>query len=691
MTAEFFGVTGKLLRIDMTQEKATVVETDAEIYKTHLGGIGLGLYWLFKEGVVSPDVPPFDPKNILQIMVGPFNGIVPGTQSVAVTKSPYNFMCVSYSGGYANAEIKFAGYDGIQVVGKAKDLLWVSIVDDKVEFHDAKDLKGKDPEETEIILKGMVPYTTSPLEYRKERVLTKENLPTGKDASGKPVSMWDWWGVRSNPPYAIGEKRLAKVLSIGPAGEKGVWYANIMTEGSHAHGRYGSGAIMGSKNLKAITIRGTKGHKVKDKTRVLEIIKTILANQKLQIVWRTYGTGYLPARATNYESAYGIRNWQYIAWHDPRSVKPLTGSFLETGFWVRKDSCCSIGCQNCFVTSRVTNKDPELDGTLNDIPDWEAQGDIGGLLDFTMPDDLFPGKDPSNAKLSDILTDYECASRFIYTVSLYDRNGMDYIEGGNHISLLMELRQRNLITKEDLKLPPEVGDLIWGNHKAVAWILKQMVTSDDPLFQALRKGTYETAKYFAEKKNNPNIMYYSQTIKRYGQPAHDPRSGRCKKVDEYIQTERPGAHTEGYDAVVPFRAMYGSLVGCLFAAATIGGAKEIAALLTALTGWEYTEADVNNAGERIYCLERTFNIVTQGLTNPAEQWDNLWPRRWLEPIPSGPLAGQASQVTEAKMKELLAKFYANRGLDEKGFPKAETMAKWGIQYADEWLKKYRGS
>jgi len=685
--SEFFGVTGKILRLDMSREKAEVLEPGLDVYKKHVGGIGLAMYYLYKEDVVSSKVKPFDPENLMHIMLGPLNGVVPGTQSVAVTKAPHNFMAVSYSGGHAMGELKFAGWDGVQVYGKAKDLLWVSIVDDKVQFNDAKDLKGKLTDETEILLKGRV---KSPLEYREKRVLTKENLPVGKDASGKSVSMWDFWGVRPSPKYAIGEKMLSRTWTIGPAGEKGVWHANIMTEGSHAHGRYGTGAILGSKNLKAITIRGTKGHRLFDKTKTFDLIKGVLTEQKKQVRWRTYGTATVPASATNYEDAYPIRNFQYLAWQDPRAVSGLTGAFLDDVSWVKHQSCCVVGCQICFKTSRITHTDPEMDKTITDMVDWEAQGNVGGLMDFVVADDVFPGKTPADPYLGDHWNKAEAAHRLLYVTNLFDELGMDYIEGGVQISLLMELRQRGLITKEDLLLPTEVGDLIWGNHKAAAWVLKQIATSDADVYKEIRKGTYETAKYFASKKGKPEILQYAQTGKRYGQPAHDPRSGRCKKPDEYMQTERPCAHTEGYGEVVPSRAALGSLVGCSFAFAPLGGGAGLAKLVEAATGWKFTEDDFKALGERVFNLERTFNIVTQEITDPASQWDDLWPRRWTEPLPTGWARGTTT-VTVDVVRTGLAKFYKDRGWDAKGFPTAETMKKYGIEYADEYLKKYRGS
>lgn len=686
---EYFGTTGKLLRIDMTAERTSVVDVPEDVLKLHVGGNALALYYLFKEGVVAKEVTPFDAKNVLYIMVGPLGGVGPGTQSVAVTKAPHNFFCSSYSGGLTMGELKFAGYDGVAIVGKAKDWLWVSIVDDKVGFNDAKPVLGKGAAETELWLKQRV-QAMSPLEYRVRRVLSKENTPTGTDAKGNKVSMWDWWGVRANPPYAIGEKKLMKDWVIGPAGENLSWYAAIMTEGTHAHGRYGSGAIMGSKNLKAITVRGTKGHRLANKAKAIELIRNVHGEMKKAVTYRTYGTARVPAAANNVEDAYPIRNYKYCAWHDPRAVGTMTGGFLDDMSWVKHTSCCTVGCLNCFKSSRVTHSDPTVDGTLEDMVDWEAQGNVGGLLDCVITADQFPGKTPADPYLGTILDKMEAANRLLYMTYLYDDNGLCYIEGGCHVGLLMELRELGLITKEDLGLPADVGDLTWGNYKAVAWVIKQMCTRKDAPWDAIKKGTYETAKYFADKKGKPEIMKYQITIKRFGQPAHDPRSGRCKGPADYSMTERPGAHTEGTGVGVPTAMGRGCLVACSFSAVSMGGNAGFAAQIEAYTGWTFKEADYLTLGARAYTQARAFNLITQGIKDPFTEWDNLWPRRWLDPLPTGWARG-TTKVTEAGIKDLMTKFLADRGCDAKGYPTAATLAKYGITYVDDYLKALRGT
>src|SRR5512134_3336188 len=117
--ADLLGMSGKIARVDLTTGTVSVVEPPEEIYKKFLGGSALGVYYLFKEGIVDPKVQPLSPENMFQIMIGPITGVGPNNRSCTVTKSAYNFISVATSGGQASAELKFAGWDGIQVVGKA--------------------------------------------------------------------------------------------------------------------------------------------------------------------------------------------------------------------------------------------------------------------------------------------------------------------------------------------------------------------------------------------------------------------------------------------------------------------------------------------------------------------------------------------------------------------------------------------
>ena len=152
--ADLFGMTGKIARVDLTSGTVTVIEPPEEIYRKFLGGSALGVYYLFKEGIVSPDVDPLGPENMLQFMIGPITGAGANARSVTVTKSAYNFISIATSGGQAAAELKFAGWDGIQIVGKASKPVYLAVIDDVIEIRDASHVWGKGAEEAELILKA---------------------------------------------------------------------------------------------------------------------------------------------------------------------------------------------------------------------------------------------------------------------------------------------------------------------------------------------------------------------------------------------------------------------------------------------------------------------------------------------------------------------------------------------------------
>jgi aldehyde:ferredoxin oxidoreductase len=198
--AELKGVTGKIARVDLTKKTVTVVETPEEIYKKFLGGSALGVYYLFKEGVVEPSVHPFSPENMIQFMIGPMNGAGPNARSTIVTKSAYNFITITTSGGRAAAELKFAGWDGIQVVGKSDKPVYIAVIDDNIEIRDASKIWGMDTQQAEVeLLKSVL----SPLEYR-ETIL--------RDADLTP----EWAALRPAGRKGIGAKRLAAAWVIGP-------------------------------------------------------------------------------------------------------------------------------------------------------------------------------------------------------------------------------------------------------------------------------------------------------------------------------------------------------------------------------------------------------------------------------------------------------------------------------------------
>ena len=172
--ADLYGMTGKIARVDLTSGSIEVIEPGEDVYRKYLGGSALGAYFLMKEGIADPSIDPLGPDNLFQIMIGPVTGAAPNPRSVAVTKSPYNFFCASTCGGHTGAELKYAGWDGIQVVGKAASPVYIAVLDDNIEIRDASHVWGMGVEESEMVLKSEV---TAELETREAMIRDADLRP----------------------------------------------------------------------------------------------------------------------------------------------------------------------------------------------------------------------------------------------------------------------------------------------------------------------------------------------------------------------------------------------------------------------------------------------------------------------------------------------------------------------------------
>jgi aldehyde:ferredoxin oxidoreductase len=674
----YTGLTGRIARVDLSQGKVQTIEPGEEIYKTYLGGWSLGMYYMFEQKIFDPDVKPFSPENMFQLMVGPVTGMSPNARTAIVTKSPYNFACVTFCGGQGGANLKFAGWDGIQITGKAQKPVYLAVIDDEIEIRDADEFWGLGAEDAEMAMRKQV---LAPLEQSKRNRLTKHDLT-------------DKWAEKRPPTeQMVGAKRLASAWVIGPGGEQQVWYANVITEGARAHGRYGSGAILGSKNVKGIVVRGTKGQRFADKQKFVRLMGNIQQREKKSHFWRKYGTAGISVKEDNIIGGFPIRNWQWESWSDPNTVKALSGPFVEQASWVRKQSC--PGCLlHCLYTARVSSRDKLMQGTVTDMPDWEAMGMVGGNLGYLeeegdTPDDAYRGSHADQA---------ENAAQTQYTTSLFDDYGLDFIEGGAMLAMLMELRQRDIIQPEDL----DGIDLSWGDVHAVDQIM-QKVVAQKGIGRILAQGTWETARHLSRKKNDESIMYYSMTGHRYAQPAHGTRSNKDRNALEYVTAVRPCEHTGGGSAAfmsdpIDFEAAIegqnttaaiNSMVYCLFAGGFWGDEGNVE-LLKAVTGWSgFSKNDFLQVGERAYALTRLFNLYTQSIQDPRREWDclQMFPNRWFEePLPTGPYKGRSAFAGDpgALFDKALPLYWEKRGWSrDKGIPSPEKLRELGISNVAE--------
>jgi aldehyde:ferredoxin oxidoreductase len=439
----------------------------------------------------------------------------------------------------------------------------------------------------------------------------------------------------------------AKVACIGPAGEKQVLFAAIMNEMHRAAGRSGVGAVMGSKNLKAIAVAGTGAIKVADpkgfEAAVQKARKKVAANPVGGAGLKAYGTEVL-VNILNQIGSLPTRNYQDGYFPEANKVG---GETLSATLLVRAKGCfsCVISC------GRVTKtKDPKYAGE-GEGPEYEAGWSMG----------------PSCG-----IDNLEAITKANF---LCNELGMDSITMGATVACAMDLFEAGLISKEDC----EGLDLHFGNADTMVKLTRQTGLREG-LGNKLALGSYRFASLYGHPE-------YSMTVKKQEIPAYDPRGIQGIGL-EYATCNRGGCHVKGYTIAVEVlgnkanldprvttaKAFWVKLFqdltaavdasgGCIFGTFGMDG-DDYAAMLSALTGVSYTVESYMEAGERIWNLERLFNLRA-GFTKK----DDALPARLTEtPIKTGPAKGMLSKVPE-----MLPEYYQLRGWDENGVPTEKTL------------------
>ena len=592
------GWIGKVLRVNLSKNTWAVEDLDPDLAREFLGGRGLGTKILFDE--VDPKVDPLGPKNKLIMITGPLTGtFAPAAgRYMVVTKSPLTGgIASSNSGGHFGAELKFAGYDAIIFEGKAEKPVYLWIYNEKVEIRPADQLWGKTTHETEDLI----------------------HQETDPDA---------------------------KIAGIGPAGEKLVRFAGIVNEKARAAGRSGVGAVMGSKNLKAVAVRGTRGIKVarpeEFRRAALMALEKIKSSPTTAVGLPTYGTASL----VNVINAHGIfptRNFQTGVF--PTADK-TGGETIRATIEIRNKACfaCPIACGPATEI-----KNPKFKGS-GEGPEYETTWSMGACCGIDNLDAITKAH-------------YIC-----------NELGMDPISFGVTLACAMEMYERGYLSFK------ETGAVLnFGNEDA----LVEMATKTgrrEGFGDILAEGSMR----MAEKYGHPEL---SMAVKGQEFPAYDGRGAQGMGL-QYATSNRGACHVRGYmispeilgtpQKLDPFStkekagwtigfqnstAMLDSCGICLFNTFAIG-ADEIHALLVPATGIEYTKESMLKAGERIWNLERLFNLKA-GLSSK----DDTLPKRLLEePLPEGPAKGQV-----VRLSEMLPEYYQLRGWDENGVPAKEKM------------------
>lgn len=614
------GYAGKYLDVDLGREKIRDITIPDRILEQYFGGRGLAAKILWDRlGGKWEKVDPLGPENIFLALTGPMTGIYPGGRVCCSGKSPLSNGVIGSTASTEFAhELKTAGYDGIIVNGRANHPVYIMITDEGGEIRKADHLWGKMGEET---IKTLNKEVTVELTRRKPS-----------------VGLWKEPGI----------------IYIGPAGEKMVRNAAVMTKLAHAAGYGGYGAVMGSKNLKALVAKGRNQLPEVDAPETVKLLwRRVHQHLIEQDSFRRQGTGFGGWYFGATMSSEPVKNWQE-EWHDERS---FSGPMFETQFWVKKywaDFNCTTSCMkvSCIKSGRWK-------GDITDNPDYELQAYCGANLGIFDPAD--------NIHLS----------------ALIDNLGHSGIGGANTMGFAAELYQRGILTEEDLGFKLE-----WGDAEAFDR-LARLIADRQGVGDILAEGTYRAAKKIGELKG-VDCLQYTVHVKGVEIGAHGTRSDDDFIAQDisYAVNVQGGDHTnaasDGYQELSG-SVFSDSAVFCMFCRAPQSIIFDYA---KAVTGFPI---DIENwrriNGPRIVTLQRALLL----LGGPDITWEPLKdddnPPRFYEPLPTGPFKGKTTDHKLVKRKRLA--YFETLGWDKQGIPKTETLERLDLGSLESCMKRLR--
>ena len=619
------GYHGKIIRVDLTAGNITIEEPEDAIYRRYMGGGGLASYFMLRE--MKPGVDPLGPDNMLIFMTSVIgSGMLSGTNRYsAVAKSPLtDGYGEAEAGGYWGPELKAAGYDGIIITGKSPKPVYLWVSNDTLELRDASQYWGK--------------------------------------LSGE---------VQDGIKEELGDKRI-RVLQTGVAGENLVKYASIVNELKHFHGRCGLGAVMGSKNLKAIACLGTAGR--------MKPVDAELSKQVFGWFRQTYDKTKDPMHL--YGSARGVKalddggilpTENFRHGHFEHAAE-ITGQKMADTILTKRGTCysCSIACKR-EVKVEELGVEPRFGG-----PEYETISANGSLLRIY---DL-----KQIAKANQMLAEYV----------------MDTISAGMAVAWAMECYEQGILSKEEC----DGLDLTWGNHEAAQELVRKIAYREG-IGDLLAEGTARAAAKIGKGSEK-----FVLTVKKQELPMHEPR-GKKSLAIAYATSPTGADHmeaphdpfytafhansvmmpelgiTEGAEptelsarkAKLFYQtqrvwSMYNTVGMCDFTAAPINAITmtKLVEHMRAMTGWDVSLYELIRAGERADNMARIFN-VREGFT-PA---DDTLPQRLFEKI-DGPLNGE--RVDPQQLEEALAAYYQLAGWDPAtGMPTPARMMDLDIEWA----------
>lgn len=620
-----YGYHGKILRVNLSIKEVKVEEVPDNIFRMYLGGRGLGVYILCRE--LKPKINSLSLENKLIFAVSVITGApIPGVNRVSVvSKSPLtNTYGEAEAGGFFAPELKFSGFEAIVIEGKAENPVYLWVKNGNAEIRDADHIWGK---------------------------TVKETIETIKKELEEPR---------------------AKVACIGPAGEKLVRFANIMFDNRYAAGRSGLGAVMGSKNLKAVVIRGTLKPNFYNISKLTEITKWFNENWRKypgSVSRHKYGTSevVLPLNRDGTLPTLNFRGGSF------EKAEEISGEKISKTIFIGREGCfaCPITCKLIVKVKEPYETDPAYGG-----PEYEtiaAFGSFCGISDINV---------------------------IAYANQICNAYGVDTISAGATIAYAMECFENGLINEKDT----DGIKLKFGNAEAMMKILMKIVNREgfgDILAEGVRiasqkiKGSEKFAMHVKGKevpmheprgKVGVGLMY---AVSPHGadhmQFAHDPvyerESDLLKSIGITKSVSRLDLGPEKV-RIAYYSMLWWGLEDCLGIckftfiphSAGVLTPNHLVEIVNAVTGWSTSLWELMKCSERALNLTRCFNI-REGLTSK----EDTLPKRFFEELEFG--ARKGVKIDEEEFRRALNLFYEMAGWDNEGRPKKAKLHELGIEWA----------
>ena len=633
---------GAILRIDLSSEKVTKDTIPPELCRKYIGGEGINTYLFWEHFLsVDPKIDPTSSENALIWGLGPLGGTAygGGSKSRWTFKGPaYGMFADSTSGGAFGPQMRWGGYDHLVITGRAKRPVYIWINNDSVELRDASHIWGKKTRETDDAIK-----------------------------------------------LELGDSEI-ETACIGAAGENLVTYASVSVSRHRSAGRTGAGCVFGSKNLKAIAVRGTKGISVYDRQAFLKATYAELATMyqypETKEHFKKYGTMSL------------VDNFNDLGWNSFRNAQLSQGPEIDklNGDWYlnnmqERPLTCSPSCAAvCQAWHHIKGTESQLAGRY--IGEHGHRPEYGMVNPFGISCDI---RDlPTVVHLCGICNEY----------------GLDIIETGTTVSFLMELWQRGIITEKDMvEWTGEPLSLEWGDYEAVEKILDFIAMQKNKLGEILRRVGYQAAKTIEELKGVPVLQYANYG--KGGSPQGESMRSRPQLAFGAAVSAIGGHHLKGAgidqkasihylgkpDAgdiwsytlkgagqVISeiYSSMNNSLGACKFGGLGYRNVMDyplelFTNAIYALTGMEITPAELYIAGERIVNVQKAFNSRL-GL---RREDDSVCYRWMYEPIPDGP--GKGMKMADF-LEQAKDEYYEYHGWDKAtSLPRREKLEELGLQ------------